>query len=239
MQTSENGGCLRHTERNTVNIDVDISDQVAWRPLSDDILLFSEALTQNTDYDKPTRHAVGGVIQDFSLDKKAPEDTMADPLSTIRKIQDQIEANIQANNQEKISRRTSQVTLHLSDSRLVFGRRQIVLAILNCKTSCIINDLFNFRSNSCPDVAEQLAEIGEVKMRQKKSTDDFEVMPDAKRRSIIASHVSESLGSQDQRRRSWHESEHSLDRVPDSVSFIPRSVLFFSSLNLQVIVGEV
>ena len=223
MQNSENGGCLRHTERNTVNIDVDISDQVAWRPLSDDILLFSEALTQNTDYDKPTRHAVGGVMQDFSLDKKAPEDTMADPLSTIRKIQDQIEANIQANNQEKISRRTSQVTLHLSDSRLVFD--QADCSYPNYVNYCNnINGLFNFRSNSCPDVAEQLAEIGEVKMRQKKTTDDFEVMPDAKRRSIIASHVSESLGSQDQRRRSWHESEHSLDRVPDSVSFIPRSV---------------
>ena len=43
---SENGGCLRHTERNTVNIDVDISDEVTWRPLSDDILLFSEGTTR-------------------------------------------------------------------------------------------------------------------------------------------------------------------------------------------------
>ena len=43
---SENGGCLRHTERSTVNIDVDISDEVTWRPLSDDILLFSEGTSR-------------------------------------------------------------------------------------------------------------------------------------------------------------------------------------------------
>ena len=94
---------------------------------------------------------------------------MGDPLKTIKKINEQIEASIAANNQEKISRRTSQVTLHLSDSR----------------------------SNSCPDINDQINEINtEVKLRQKKPSDDFEVMPDAKRRSIIASHVSESLGNQ-------------------------------------------
>ena len=95
---------------------------------------------------------------------------MGDPLKTIKKINEQIEASIVANNQEKISRRTSQVTLHLSDSR----------------------------SNSCPDINDQINEISteQVKLRQKKSSDDFEVMPDAKRRSIIASHVSESLGNQ-------------------------------------------
>ena len=95
---------------------------------------------------------------------------MGDPLKTIKKINEQIEASIVANNQEKISRRTSQVTLHLSDSR----------------------------SNSCPDINDQINEINteQVKLRQKKSSDDFEVMPDAKRRSIIASHVSESLGNQ-------------------------------------------
>ena len=58
-----------------------------------------------------------------------------------------------------------------------------------------------------------------VKLRQKKTShDDYEVMPDAKRRSIIANHVADSMlgPDQNQRRRSWHESEHSLDRVmPD------------------------
>ena len=66
-----------------------------------------------------------------------------------------------------------------------------------------------------------------VKLRQKKTShDDYEVMPDAKRRSIIANHVADSMlgPDQNQRRRSWHESEHSLDRVmPDSATFIPRS----------------
>lgn len=74
---------------------------------------------------------------------------------------------------------------------------------------------------------QQQPEIeSEVKLRQKKqSSDDYEVMPDAKRRSIIANHVADSmLGQDNQRRRSWHESEHSLDRVmPDSATFIPRS----------------
>lgn len=113
---SENGGCLRHTEKNTVNVDVDISEEVTWRPLSDDILLFSEALTQNTHYDKPTRHACGGVLQEYSLEQ-SNQSKMGDPMETIQKINEQIDATLRANQDEKMQRRTSQVTLHLSDSR--------------------------------------------------------------------------------------------------------------------------
>ena len=122
LTRSENGGCLRHTEKNTVNVDVDISDEVTWRPLSDDILLFSEALTQNTHYDKPTRHACGGVLQEYSLDAQQNHATqaMGDPMETIQKINEQIDASLRANQEEKMQRRTSQVTLHLSDSRYVW-----------------------------------------------------------------------------------------------------------------------
>ena len=58
-------------------------------------------------------------------------------------------------------RRTSQITLHLSDSR----------------------------PNSADDLISATAaasEVPAVKMRQRHSSDDFDVMPDVKRRSIIA-----------------------------------------------------
>ena len=58
-------------------------------------------------------------------------------------------------------RRTSQITLHLSDSR----------------------------PNSADDLISATAaaaEVATVKMRHRHSSDDFDVMPDVKRRSIIA-----------------------------------------------------
>ena len=61
---SENGGCLRHTERNTVNIDVDISDEVTWRPLSDDILLFSEGIR---DFKRNLTKRISSLVISFNL----------------------------------------------------------------------------------------------------------------------------------------------------------------------------
>ena len=57
--------------------------------------------------------------------------------------------------QEKISRRFSQITLHLSDSR----------------------------SNSAPDLNDEMGEV--KMRPKKQPSDDFEVMPDVKVRPII------------------------------------------------------
>ena len=147
---------------------------------------------------------------------------MEPQLQTLQAIQDNVKF-IQEKSDS--SRRVSQITLHLSDSR----------------------------SNSCPDVNDDLQTTksrkgsrpdsgNAVRMRQRRSSDDFDLMPDVKvssiilkilrrvflttffqRRSIIAQHLSDSLNTGD-RRHSWHESEQNLtEDFSDNAAFIPRS----------------
>ena len=146
----------------TTNIDIDVSNEATKRPLSEDVLLFSQPLLADSGSLDSSNYSV-------IHSNPEPSHYLEPQLAQLAGIRENLARNSGGFLHKKdSSRRVSQITLHLSDSR----------------------------SNSCPDVADDVSTPRNsnrnqsrpqsatlqppIQMRQRHSSDDIDLMPDIK-----------------------------------------------------------